>query len=57
MQNSEINHKRNPTYQVNDLFIKRWSPRSMTGEDIEDKELMALFEAARWIFICKKKYQ
>ena len=48
MQNSEINHKRNPTYQVNDLFIKRWSPRSMTGEDIEDKELMALFEAARW---------
>lgn len=48
MQNSEFNHKRNPTYKINPLFVNRWSPRSMTGEDITDNDLMALFEAARW---------
>lgn len=39
---------RNPTYKINTLFINRWSPRSMTGEDIDDNNLMSLFEAARW---------
>ena len=48
MSNSEIEHKRNPTHKINFLFVDRWSPRSMTGEDIDDNNLMSLFEAARW---------
>ena len=49
MLDSEIEeHKRNPTHKINSLFIDRWSPRSMTGEDIDDVDLMSLFEAARW---------
>src|SRR3954468_16168396 len=30
------------------LFIDRWSPRAMSGEEISREELMRLFEAARW---------
>ena len=32
----------------NPIFVDRWSPRSMTGERINDETLMSLFEAARW---------
>ncbi len=35
-------------HNVDPLFLNRWSPRAMSGESIDDKELMALFEAARW---------
>lgn len=30
------------------FILKRWSPRSMTGETIDKNELMSLFEAAKW---------
>jgi nitroreductase len=30
------------------IFLKRWSPRAMTGEALRDTELLTLFEAARW---------
>ena len=33
---------------VDDIFINRWSPRAMSGEEIEEAELLSLFEAARW---------
>ncbi len=39
---------RSTTYPINKLFTERWSPRAMSGESISDKELMTLFEAARW---------
>jgi nitroreductase len=49
MLDSEIEaHKRHPTHKINSLFVDRWSPRAMTGEDIDDVDLMSLFEAARW---------
>ncbi len=48
MINPESKNKRNPTHKINRLFIDRWSPRSMTGENIDDDDLMSLFEAARW---------
>lgn len=35
-------------YEVNDLFLKRHSPRAMSGEKISKEELMTLFEAARF---------
>jgi nitroreductase len=37
-----------PEYEVADLFVNRWSPRAFTGEEIPDKVLFSLFEAARW---------
>src|SRR4028119_718532 len=40
--------KRQPTFQINPLTINRWSPRSMTGEELDDDTVMSLFEAARW---------
>lgn len=39
---------RKPTYNVHSLILNRWSPRSMTGEELTDEVLMSLFEAARW---------
>ncbi|MDD4357362.1 MAG: nitroreductase family protein [Smithellaceae bacterium] len=39
---------RKPENSVNDIFVHRWSPRAMSGEQIDDATLMSLFEAARW---------
>jgi nitroreductase len=33
---------------IESIFLKRWSPRAMTGDPIPDDKLMTLFEAARW---------
>lgn len=40
--------KRKPSHPVNPLFVDRWSPRAMTGEEVTEQELMSMFEAARW---------
>lgn len=39
---------RKADYPIDDLFIDRWSPRAMSGAEITEADLMALFEAARW---------
>ncbi len=33
---------------VNRLFVDRWSPRAMSGAELPEDELRAIFEAARW---------
>jgi nitroreductase len=48
MQGSESRTIRKPAYPINPLILNRWSPRSMTGEELGDDEIMSLFEAARW---------
>jgi nitroreductase len=40
--------KRNAAYPIDSLFLDRWSPRAMSGEEIAEEELLTLFEAARW---------
>ncbi|MDB6012495.1 MAG: nitroreductase [Gammaproteobacteria bacterium] len=35
-------------YPVDAIFLDRWSPRAMSGEEISEHELLTLFEAARW---------
>ncbi|MCA9260719.1 MAG: nitroreductase family protein [Planctomycetales bacterium] len=40
--------ERNPDYPIEPLLLGRWSPRSMTGESIDQDRLLTLFEAARW---------
>lgn len=48
MIDPEVEKTRNPTHEINSLIINRWSPRSFVPENISDKELFSLFEAARW---------
>lgn len=44
---TEINHRR-ADHPIHSIFLERWSPRAFTGEEIGEKDLLALFEAARW---------
>src|SRR5215475_5378998 len=56
---------RQSPYKINPLILHRWSPRSMTGEELDEDTIMSLFEAARWApssynnqpwrFICSKR--
>ncbi|MDT7779777.1 MAG: hypothetical protein QOC99_2289 [Acidobacteriota bacterium] len=39
---------RKAEYPIEELFLDRWSPRALSGETIDEKELLTLFEAARW---------
>jgi nitroreductase len=48
MQESDTEKVRRPTNPINPLILNRWSPRSMTGEELDDEDIMSLFEAARW---------
>ena len=48
MVNKKVENGRLPQNKINPIFVDRWSPRSMTGEIINDETLMSLFEAARW---------
>lgn len=47
-QNVKIVNGRTTQYPIGDTFLKRYSPRAMSGEKISEEELMTLFEAARW---------
>ena len=40
--------QRQADYPIDTLFIDRWSPRAMSGEEMTEAELLTLFEAARW---------
>ena len=48
MDGSESQTIRKPGYPINPLILNRWSPRSMTGEELGEHDIMSLFEAARW---------
>ena len=39
---------RKSTYNIDSLFLNRWSPRAMSGESLSNDEMMRLFDAARW---------
>ena len=43
-----IHDFRKPEHNVDELFINRWSPRAMSGQEIDEATLLSLFEAARW---------
>jgi nitroreductase len=44
----EGSERRKAEHEVDELFLDRWSPRAMSGEPVTEKELLTLFEAARW---------
>ena len=39
---------RRAEYPIEPIFIRRWSPRAMSGEALTEEELLRVFEAARW---------
>jgi nitroreductase len=39
---------RKPQQNINEIFLNRWSPRAMSGEEIEEAALFSSLEAARW---------
>ncbi len=45
IKGSEI---RKADHPIDTIFLDRWSPRAMSGEEIPETGLMSLFEAARW---------
>ena len=48
VQKPENESARKSNYPINPLILNRWSPRSMTGEELGEHDIMSLFEAARW---------
>jgi nitroreductase len=44
----DISDFRRPGFDVGPIFLNRWSPRSMSGDEISRDVLFSLFEAARW---------
>jgi nitroreductase len=39
---------RKADHAIDQLFLDRWSPRAMSGEEIPESEFKVLLEAARW---------
>ena len=39
---------RKAEFDVDKLFLDRWSSRNFTGEELLEEELMSFFEAAKW---------
>jgi nitroreductase len=39
---------RTADHPIESIFLRRWSPRAMSGEALTEVELLTLFEAARW---------
>ena len=50
--NIDVDAYRQPRRAIEPLIYRRWSPRAMSGEALEEHELEALFEAARWAPSC-----
>lgn len=44
----EVKKYRNAQYEIDPLFLNRWSPRSFQAKEIPEDTLFSLFEAARW---------
>ncbi|MFN2475254.1 MAG: nitroreductase family protein [Chthoniobacterales bacterium] len=48
---NELSHAestRTADHPIEDLILRRWSPRAMNSDAITDDEMLRLFEAARW---------
>jgi nitroreductase len=43
---------RTPDWDVDSMFVDRWSPRGFSGEPLTEREIHTLFEAARWAPSC-----
>jgi nitroreductase len=41
-------NSRTTDHPISPIFLERWSPRALTGEEIPDATLLTIFDAARW---------
>ncbi|WP_163539789.1 nitroreductase family protein [Gracilibacillus sp. YIM 98692] len=48
MSNINVHDYRQAEYDIDDLFLERWSPRAFSEKEVDEKTLMSIFEAARW---------
>lgn len=39
---------RQPEYEIDSVYLERWSPRSFLEKEVPEDILLSLFEAARW---------
>ncbi|WP_407649387.1 nitroreductase family protein [Brevibacillus composti] len=44
----QVEKHRQATYEIDPVFLNRWSPRSYKEDPVPDEVLFSLFEAARW---------
>src|SRR5438552_18637278 len=44
----KVEEVRKADHPIEPIFLRRWSPRALTGESISEAEMLTLFEAARW---------
>jgi nitroreductase len=45
-------NRRKPDWDIDSMFVDRWSPRGFSDEPLTERELQTLFEAARWAPSC-----
>lgn len=51
--NGKLRHNnRKADYNIDEIFINRWSPRAYDPDPIPKNILMSIFEAARWTMSC-----
>ena len=50
--NGKPQNPRTPDWDVDSMFVDRWSPRGFSGEPLTEREVHTLFEAARWAPSC-----
>lgn len=48
MLDIDVKQYRKSEYDIDSIFLERWSPRSFSTEEVEEEVLMSVFEAARW---------
>lgn len=44
----DVTEHRQAHHPIDAIFLRRWSPRAMSGEPLTPEEIGTLFEAARW---------
>jgi len=50
--NGKPSNPRTPDWDIDSMFVDRWSPRGFSGEPLTEREVHTLFEAARWAPSC-----
>lgn len=49
---SKAKNNRQPDYDIDSMFIDRWSPRAFDSKPLSSEQIQTLFEAARWAPSC-----
>ncbi|MGD9211456.1 MAG: nitroreductase family protein [Desulfobacteraceae bacterium] len=52
MIHSKAENNRQSDYDIDSMFIDRWSPRAFSSEPLSQQQIDTLFEAARWAPSC-----